>query len=115
MLSKACGVHQPALDQFGGLSPESLLLFEETGTVITYLSRLAKGINLTNYAGKFLFVLYAKVTFDNKDGEIKPSSSSSSVPGPFPHLVGLGPSVVRMATDAAPRWITPASRPAPKA
>ncbi|CAH2217840.1 jg5031, partial [Pararge aegeria aegeria] len=29
---------------------------------------------------------------------------------PFPHLVGLGPSVVRMATDAAPRWITPASR-----
>ncbi|CAH2263852.1 jg21589 [Pararge aegeria aegeria] len=38
------------------------------------------------------------------------SSSSSSVPGPFPHLVGLGLSVVRMATDAAPRWITPASR-----
>ncbi|CAH2265148.1 jg9298 [Pararge aegeria aegeria] len=29
---------------------------------------------------------------------------------PFPYLVGLGPSVVRMATDAAPRWITPASR-----
>ncbi|CAH2243596.1 jg25807 [Pararge aegeria aegeria] len=37
-------------------------------------------------------------------------SSSSSVPGPFPHLVVLGPSVVRMATDVAPRWITPASR-----
>ncbi|CAH2247083.1 jg23913 [Pararge aegeria aegeria] len=38
------------------------------------------------------------------------ASSSSSFPGPFPHLVGLRPSVVRMATDAAPRWITPASR-----
>ncbi|CAH2235149.1 jg16140 [Pararge aegeria aegeria] len=38
------------------------------------------------------------------------SSSSSSVPAPFPHLDGLGPSVVRVATDAAPRWIIPASR-----
>ncbi|CAH2231024.1 jg3467 [Pararge aegeria aegeria] len=48
----------------------------------------------------------ARVSCHNEKGSVL----FCSVPGPFPRMAGLKPSVVRVASDAAPRWITPASR-----